>query len=114
MTLSSILEERLKFFAEKNPSAIFRLYHKDSKFREFFATEEEYISQFDKLVEENTPINVEVFRECQCGDMAEALYIEIFKCGDTVKKFYSKSKFIMDNGKWLIIEEKREEQYIKD
>lgn len=114
MIFAEILEKRIKYYAENNPEAIYNLYHKNSKFKEFFPTFEVYKTHFDKLISDHLPINVEVFRENQTDDKAEALYIEIFKYGETIKKFYSKTTFTLENNEWLIIDEKREEQVIKD
>ena len=115
MTFSQILNKRMEYFCRSEPKGIYSLYSEKSKLKEFFPTAESYAEHFAKIEIEQTPIGIEVFRETTEQDsIGEALYIEIFRKGSSAVKFYSKTTFIKENDTWKILDDKREEQYIKD
>lgn len=114
MSFSDILKKRIELHGKGDGKGIYALYSDNSQFKEFFPTEESYCSHFEKIALEQVPAHVEVFRETNDDSTGEALYIEVFMRGDTPIKYYSKTLFVKENGAWKILQEKREEQSIKD
>ncbi len=110
MKPSEILENRMKFYRESDPASIFGLYASSSEFRRFFPEPEGYIRHFGSMALGHGPVELEVFRETENGNEAEVLYLETFDRGDCVKKYYSKTEFVMEDGVWKILREQREEQ----
>ena len=114
MTFSEILEKRIALYRRGSGGEIYDLYSAGSKFREFFPERDEFIKHFEKMRNEQVPVNIEVFRESHDDLCGEVLYIEVFQRGERAVKYYSKSQFVKEGGLWKISDEKREEQYIKD
>ena len=97
MTFSEILEKRIALYRRGSGGEIYDLYSVGSKFREFFPERDEFIKHFEKMRNEQVPVNIEVFQR-----------------GERAVKYYSKTQFVKEGGLWKISDEKREEQYIKD
>lgn len=110
MKPSEILENRIKFYRESDPASIYSLYAQSSEFRRFFPELKDYVSHFGSMAPGHGPVELEVFRETEKGGEAEVLYLETFDYGGVLKKYYSKTEFVMDEGGWKIKREQREEQ----
>lgn len=108
MTPKEIIEYRAILHAEGNGGGIYDLYAEGSDLRKFFADINAFCTQFAAVSGEYSHAGLKTVRETIKGKFAEVTFIEYFTREDKVVAFYSKARFVFENGKWKILREERE------
>lgn len=106
----NILQNRLEYFKNKDYEKIYDIYSNNSEFRKYFENSQQYGRHFENLIDLFMPESIEIYKVLYNNDNAEILFLEKVKDLKENKLIncYSKSYFVLEDGKWKILKEVRE------
>lgn len=108
MTPKQIIEHRARLYAEGNGGGIYDLYSENSELKRFFPDIESFCGRFAEMTAESTHAGLNIVKEKQKGKFAEVSFIEYFSKDGKILSFFSKSRFVFEDGRWRILREERE------
>ncbi|MGE4497873.1 MAG: hypothetical protein AB7E48_08325 [Deferribacterales bacterium] len=108
MTPKEIIEHRARLYAEKNGGGVYDLYAENSELKQFFPDIESFCVRFAEITSENSHAGLKIVKEIVKGRFAEVTFIEYLSGGGRIMSFFSKSRFVFENGRWRILREERE------
>ncbi|QAR32542.1 hypothetical protein EP073_03720 [Geovibrio thiophilus] len=108
MTPKQIIEHRARLYTEKNGGGVYDLYSENSDLKRFFTDIESFCVRFSEITGESSHAGLNIVKELVKGKLAEVTFIEYFSKEDKILSFFSRSRLILEEGRWRILREERE------